>query len=1145
MTAIISVMVLTAVFGGAVWALYLKENTGVPKAKDTSSMYIIAVLAAGAVANIIGALCYYGHETDMSCWLGWSNDLFENGLAAFYTSEGFHDYTPGYMYVLYIIGALRHLFEPSGTMLQLLVKLPIIAANLVTVYIVYKIANKKFGAEVSAVFAALVALNPVYILVGPIWGQVDSILTLFCLLAVYYTAEKKYLLSYFMFAIAVLIKPQALFFTPVLIYGIIDFVRSDEFSKDKLIKILLSGVAAVAFMFVTFMPFGKNPIEGIRVVIDQYMSTLGQYEYMTVNAFNIYGAIGKNWEGLTTGSSIIGYGVILLIVAYSAYVFFKSKSPSKYYISSFVLVFGMFMLAVKMHERYAFPATAFLMLALIAVPNTRSFLMYGLFSLSQFFNTAWILFIYQQDINEYFRSPVVAVASIINVALSVVFIYFIQKDCVHYKEIDAAKAKKAPQHQARPAKAYSAVKNVFEFRRSEKLAPITKFDIAAIVVVGLVYSVIALYNLGNTYAPETYTAVSDGVVTVDLGSEQEIEKTEFYLGPRQLQEDRDLVFTFYDENMNEVLKDENTSGSVFCWTFRDTSAKARYVEISTNLDASETEFLWLNEVCFLNGEGEQLEPVNTDDDGVANLFDEQWMMAEGKSFMYGTYFDEIYHARTAYEFIHHLSVYEWTHPPLGKVLIGLGILIFGMVPFGWRIVGTVFGIMMVPVIYVFAKRLLKKSWLALVVCLLFTFDFMHFAQTRIATIDVYVTFFIMLMYYFMYKYYKLSFYDTPLKKTFIPLGLSGIFFGFAVASKWTGLYAGAGLALIFFYTIYQRWAEYRHAMKTPKGKTSDIEHSRVIASFKTNTIATLLFCVGFFIVIPIIIYTLSYIPYLNTPSGHGLGTIIDNAESMLTYHSKTVANSTHPYSSHWFEWPVMYRPIWYFSNDLGDGIKQGISSFGNPAVWWLGIGAFAYMTALAIIIPLKKRNYLGVNKYAIGGVYALIFALCCAMAYAAGSQNEKLVRLFPCIVLYSAAMVGIFMLVLTYDDRIKQVSNRVPLFLVIGYLAELMPWMAVVRTTYIYHYFPCVPFIVLMLGYTIKTFYDNCEDRKPMTVRLGQRGWRLQIGSNKAAVVVGAFVYAAAAIVLFAMFYPVLSGAPCNYDYAVDWLKWFDSWVLL
>ena len=139
--------------------------------------------------------------------------------------------------------------------------------------------------------------------------------------------------------------------------------------------------------------------------------------------------------------------------------------------------------------------------------------------------------------------------------------------------------------------------------------------------------------------------------------------------------------------------------------------------------------------------------------------------------------------------------------------------------------------------------MLKKQWLAAIVCIIFTFDFMHFAQTRIATIDVYVTFFIMLMYYFMYKYYKMSFYDTPVQKTLIPLGLSGLFFGCAVASKWTGLYAGVGLAIIFFYSLYLRYSEYRYAMRIPHGKTDDIEHRYVIGCFSRNTIITLAFCV--------------------------------------------------------------------------------------------------------------------------------------------------------------------------------------------------------------------------------------------------------------------------------------------------------------
>lgn len=87
-----------------------------------------------------------------------------------------------------------------------------------------------------------------------------------------------------------------------------------------------------------------------------------------------------------------------------------------------------------------------------------------------------------------------------------------------------------------------------------------------------------------------------------------------------------------------------------------------------------------------------------------------------------------------------------------------GIAVFGMNAFGWRIVGTLFGIGMVPILYLFAKRLFGKSEYALLAAGLFAFDFMHFTQTRIATIDVYGVFFILLMYYFMYRYYTMNFF---------------------------------------------------------------------------------------------------------------------------------------------------------------------------------------------------------------------------------------------------------------------------------------------------------------------------------------------------------------------------------------------------
>ena len=120
-----------------------------------------------------------------------------------------------------------------------------------------------------------------------------------------------------------------------------------------------------------------------------------------------------------------------------------------------------------------------------------------------------------------------------------------------------------------------------------------------------------------------------------------------------------------------------------------------------------------------------------------------------------------------------------------------------MNPFGWRIVGTLFGIAMIPLIYYFGLQLFKKPFYAFIGAFLLTFDFMHFSHSRIATIEVYMVFFILCSYYCMLLFYQRSFYEYPLKKLLIPLFLSGLFYGCASASKLNGIYSGGGLAFIF------------------------------------------------------------------------------------------------------------------------------------------------------------------------------------------------------------------------------------------------------------------------------------------------------------------------------------------------------------
>lgn len=154
-----------------------------------------------------------------------------------------------------------------------------------------------------------------------------------------------------------------------------------------------------------------------------------------------------------------------------------------------------------------------------------------------------------------------------------------------------------------------------------------------------------------------------------------------------------------------------------------------------------------------------------------------------------TYFDEIYHARTAYEHLRGVYPYEVSHPPLGKEILSLGIVLFGMTPLGWRCMGALFGVAMLPLMWDLLRRMFRDDRVALCGTALLAFDFMHLTQTRIATIDSFATLFILLMYLFLYRYFT----EGKLRH----LAACGVTFGIGAATKWTCLYAGAGLGVLW------------------------------------------------------------------------------------------------------------------------------------------------------------------------------------------------------------------------------------------------------------------------------------------------------------------------------------------------------------
>lgn len=127
--------------------------------------------------------------------------------------------------------------------------------------------------------------------------------------------------------------------------------------------------------------------------------------------------------------------------------------------------------------------------------------------------------------------------------------------------------------------------------------------------------------------------------------------------------------------------------------------------------------------------------------------------------------------------------------------MAVGIAIFGMTPFGWRFAGAFIGVLMLPALYLMTKQLLHRRSLAAAAMSAFALDLMHYTQTRIATIDSFPVFFILLSYLCMIRYLQTDVFafrqaeevrcfSRAFWKSQIPLALSGLFMGLSIASKW-------------------------------------------------------------------------------------------------------------------------------------------------------------------------------------------------------------------------------------------------------------------------------------------------------------------------------------------------------------------------
>lgn len=280
------------------------------------------------------------------------------------------------------------------------------------------------------------------------------------------------------------------------------------------------------------------------------------------------------------------------------------------------------------------------------------------------------------------------------------------------------------------------------------------------------------------------------------------------------------------------------------------------------------------------------------------------------------YFDEVYHAFTARQILHGNKMawewwntppegfaYEWTHPPLAKLGMVLGMKIFGENAFGWRIIQAILGVGAVLLIYLISKELFKDSLLSILSAAVFSLDGLPLVMSRIGMNDTYMLFFMLLSLYFFIK-----------EKDF----WSALDFGLSLASKWSVIWATP----IFFILWLRRKVKFRPS-------------------------------IIWFLVLPSAVYLLAYLPMFLT--GHNLSIWWEMQKQMWWYH--TGLRATHPYSSPWWSWPLLIRPIYLYTSNEVSGMVSRIYAFGNPFIFWFGLLSVVISTVFAFAERNKKLGF--------------------------------------------------------------------------------------------------------------------------------------------------------------------------------------------
>ena len=366
---------------------------------------ILIVMAIGLVFRLIMAyglegLRGSGFDSDLKLFRYWASNLGQLGPFGFYDRGFFADYTPGYLYALWLVGVIGGLLGGVGD----LIKLPAIVTDIVLGLVVYRMALDLGTTERRATIAgAIVIFNPISWFDSTIWGQVDSFGTVFLLLAVRELWKGRSERSAILAVIAALIKPQLGILVPIVALVVIRRAvwpaggwgedappPSSGTTWERVttgpIRILTTAAAGFLTAVLVSAPFGLSVVSFSTTapfvdsaLVRLVLSTAATYSFVTVNAYNAWALFPVDGVSLASSGStqwipdapvpdaatwaqigglpaaLVGALLLLAVIGVTTYLVARHPDRLTILVGVSVLALAFFAVPTRVHERYLFP----------------------------------------------------------------------------------------------------------------------------------------------------------------------------------------------------------------------------------------------------------------------------------------------------------------------------------------------------------------------------------------------------------------------------------------------------------------------------------------------------------------------------------------------------------------------------------------------------------------------------------------------------------------------------------------------------------------------------------------------------------------------------------------------------------------------